>query len=193
MDVKELSEDQKNTICAWIAAGESLPDMQNMMREHFDFRLTFMDARILVAEIEEEMEPGEIPSTGANLDPAPVEEELLGSGQDPKADEPAPTRPEFLLGPAPGPAVPAATSEAPAASLEEPALPPVRVTINSVAVPGAVSNGHVSFSDGETARWYLDHSGQLRMDPTTPGYQPSRSELMAFQAELQRIVRDPPG
>lgn len=88
MDIKDLSGDQKNTICAWIAAGESLPDMQNMMREHFDFRLTFMDARILVAEIEEEMEPGEIPSPGANLDPAPVEEKLLGSGQDPKVDGP---------------------------------------------------------------------------------------------------------
>jgi hypothetical protein len=191
MDMKDLSEDQKSTICAWIAAGESLPDMQNMMREHFDFRLTFMDARILVAEIEEEMEPEEIPSTDVNLEPAPVEEEPRGSGQDPKADEPAPTRPEFLLDPTP--AVPAVTSEAPTASPEEPALPPVQVTINSVAVPGAVSNGHVSFSDGETARWHLDHAGQLRMDPTTPGYQPSRSELMAFQAELQRIARDPQG
>lgn len=193
MDMKDLSEDQKNTICAWIAADESLPDMQNMMREHFDFRLTFMDARILVAEIEEEMEPGERPSTGANLDPAPVEEELRGSSQDPKADELAPTGPEFLLEPTPGPATPAVTSEAPAASPEEPALPPVQVTINSVAVPGAASNGHVSFSDGETAHWYLDHAGQLRMDPTTPGYQPSRSELMAFQGELQRIAQDPQG
>jgi hypothetical protein len=191
MDIKDLSEDQKNTICTWIAAGESLPDMQNMMREHFDFRLTFMDARILVAEIEEEMEPAEIPSTDVNLDPAPLEEEPLGSGQEPKADERAPTGPEGMLDPTP--AVPAATSEAQATSLEESALPPVRVTINSVAVPGAVSNGHVSFSDGETARWHLDHAGQLRMDPTTPGYQPSRSELMAFQAELKRIAQDPQG
>jgi len=190
MDINDLSGDQKNTIRTWIAAGESLPDMQNLMRDHFDFRLTFMDARILVAEIEEEMGPVEVPSTGPSLDPEPVEEAPLGSGQDHKADELALTRPEFLLEPAPGPA---ATSEAQDASLEEPALPPVQVTINSVAVPGAVSSGHVSFSDGETARWHLDHVGQLRMDPTTPGYQPSRSELTAFQAELQRVARDPQG
>ena len=193
MEIKDLSGDQKNTIRTWIAAGESLPDMQNMMREHFDFRLTFMDARILVAEIEEEMEPGEIPSTETNPDPTPAEMEARDSEQEAKADEPAPTRPEFLLEPTPGPVTPAATPEAQVASVEEPAPAPVRVTINSVAVPGAVSNGHVSFSDGETARWYLDQAGQLRMEPATPGYQPSRSELMAFQAELQRIARGPQG
>ena len=56
-------------------------------------------------------------------------------------------------------------------------------------MPGAVVSGSVTFSDGKSAKWFLDQMGQLGFDPDEPGYRPSETDAMAFQRELQNALQ----
>lgn len=62
------------------------------------------------------------------------------------------------------------------------------VTMDSIALPGALVSGRVTFSDGETGIWKLDQSGRPSLDPGTPGYQPSESDIMEFQNQLRSLI-----
>jgi hypothetical protein len=62
------------------------------------------------------------------------------------------------------------------------------VSKDEITVPGTLFSGKVVFSDGEKALWYVDQSGQLGLDPDTPGYRPVAADVAAFQAELKKIL-----
>jgi hypothetical protein len=65
----------------------------------------------------------------------------------------------------------------------------VEVTMDSIALPGALISGKVTFSDGETAIWMLDQYGRPGLDPDTPGYRPSQEDVVDFQKQLSEMVR----
>ncbi|BCX50165.1 hypothetical protein HAHE_40730 [Haloferula helveola] len=65
----------------------------------------------------------------------------------------------------------------------------VTVTMDSVAVPGAMVSGKVTFSDGEGAIWMIDQMGRPGLDPDTPGYRPSPEDIESFQKQLTELVR----
>ena len=65
----------------------------------------------------------------------------------------------------------------------------VSVTIDQITRPGTMISGRTTFSDGETAGWYLDQTGRLGLDPSTPGYRPSQQDVMDFQVELEKMAR----
>ena len=65
----------------------------------------------------------------------------------------------------------------------------VSVTIDQITRPGAMVSGRATFSDGQTAEWYLDQTGRLGLNPSTPGYRPSQQDVMDFQVELEKLAR----
>ena len=65
----------------------------------------------------------------------------------------------------------------------------VSVSMDSVAVPGALVSGKVTFSDGEGAVWMIDQMGRPALDPDTPGYRPSQEDIEAFQKQLSELMR----
>ena len=65
----------------------------------------------------------------------------------------------------------------------------VSVTMDEVAVPGAMVSGKVTFSDGEKAVWMIDQYGRPGLDPDQPGYRPSEADMKAFQTQLTELVR----
>ena len=74
-----------------------------------------------------------------------------------------------------------------------PASPPpadgrVSVTVDELVRPGAIVSGKVTFSDGQTADWYLDQTGRLGVVPKQPGYKPSQVDVQDFQIALQQEV-----
>jgi hypothetical protein len=74
---------------------------------------------------------------------------------------------------------------------EKPAPKPtgmVSVTMDTLALPGALVSGKVEFSDGETAIWMLDQSGRPGLDPDTAGYRPSQPDVMEFQKQLRTLL-----
>lgn len=95
-----------------------------------------------------------------------------------------PPKPE----PAKAPAGAAPADDLPEDPLAAPVAGNVSVTVDQVTRPGAMISGKVTFSDGNTATWYLDQTGRLGVAPTTEGYRPSQEDVMAFQAELQNAL-----
>ena len=93
----------------------------------------------------------------------------------------------------PKPAAQQPASPAPAAAPLEPEseadLPPpagrVSVTVDQLARLGAIVSGKVTFTDGQTADWYLDQTGRLGLSPKQPGYRPPASDVQQFQMALE--------
>ena len=65
----------------------------------------------------------------------------------------------------------------------------VSVKVDTVTRPGAVVSGKVTFSDGNTADWYLDQMGRLGLVPGQQGYRPSPPDLQSFQEQLQQELQ----
>jgi len=80
--------------------------------------------------------------------------------------------------------------EEPAAEIKQAPIPTgaVSVTMDAIAVPGAIVSGKVFFSDGEAGIWMLDQTGRPALDPDTPGYAPSREDVMEFQKQLRALI-----
>lgn len=65
-----------------------------------------------------------------------------------------------------------------------------RVTMDSVAQPGALISGRVEFSDGEGGIWKLDQTGQPSLNLDNPGYEPSEKDIMEFQNQLRDLIKN---
>ena len=151
-----LDEAQRKKVAAWIADGLKLSEIQNRIASELGLRLTYMDVRFLVDDLK--------------LTPKDVD------------------RPKTIIPPAPPTAVtpPGKQSPANAKSAELPGVAgKVSVSVDQLARPGAVVSGKVTFSDGNTAEWYLDQMGQLGLAPQKQGYRPSKADLQQFQASLE--------
>ena len=46
-----LSDEQKAVVSQWVSEGESIAKIQNLLKEHFDIGLTYMDVRFLVDDL----------------------------------------------------------------------------------------------------------------------------------------------
>ncbi len=64
----------------------------------------------------------------------------------------------------------------------------VIVTMDTIALPGAMVSGKATFSDGETAIWMIDAAGRPRLDPDSVGYKPSQEDILEFQTQLRALV-----
>jgi hypothetical protein len=151
-----ITEEQKAQVAKWIAEGASLSEVQKRLRTEFDVSLTYMDTRFLVDDLNLTVKDApQKPSINTDL-----------GGKTPPAPAGAPT--------APGP-----MGEAPAPGGG------VSVTVDKIVRPGSVVSGSVSFSDGQTAQWYLDQAGRLGLQPKVKGYQPKPADVQEFQYALQ--------
>ncbi|MEO1825426.1 MAG: hypothetical protein ABGZ31_06925, partial [Roseibacillus sp.] len=65
----------------------------------------------------------------------------------------------------------------------------VEVTTDEVTRPGAMVSGRVTFSDGAKAIWLIDEYGRPGLEPETPGYQPSESDLSEFEKHLRALLQ----
>jgi hypothetical protein len=154
-----LDEAQRKKVAEWIAQGLKLAEIQNRLASELGLTLTYMDVRLLVDDLKltpKDAEP-----------PKPIE-------PGPSALDPGPQPPVAQ----PGPAVP---------KPGQPAGGPgsVSISVDKLARPGALVSGRVTFSDGHTAEWRLDQTGQLGLIPQQPGYRPPASDVQPFQRALE--------
>jgi len=151
-----LTEEQRQRVTAWILQGAKISEVQSRLESEFGVKLTYMETRFLVDDLK--LTP---------KDPEPS-----------KVAEPAPSL---------KPPEPKAHSPKHASS---PAAPPagagVSVTVDQLARPGAIVSGHVTFSDGQKAEWYLDQTGRLGVVTEKQGYKPTAADVQQFQIALQQ-------
>ena len=157
-----LDEAQRTKVVEWVAQGLKLAEIQNRLASELGVTLTYMDVRLLVDDLKltpkdpEPTKPFEPPPTSAAPPAAGARSPLAGPGA--ATPKPAP--------PVGGPGK-------------------VSISVDQLTRPGAVVSGKVTFSDGNTAGWQIDQTGQLGLIPTTPGYRPPASDVQPFQMALE--------
>ena len=150
-----LSDSHKQQVSAWLEQGLKVADVQKKMAAELGVTMTYMEVRFLLDDLR--LNP---------KDPEP-----------PKQPGPeSPIAPLTASGPSPLPASPVTG---------EPVVGGLKLTVDTLARPGTVVSGKVTFSDGQTADWYLDQMGRMGVVPGQPGYKPSQPDVMGFQEQLQ--------
>ncbi len=158
-----LDDRQKKAVAGWIAEGLRLSEIQSRLNSEFGVSLTYMEVRLLVDDLK-----------------------LLPKDPPPKVDKPLVAPP--TQGKEPGPGTPPAAAgalEGEAAASPALGTGKVSVSVDLMARPGAMVSGSVTFSDGQTAVWYLDQMGRLGVAPHQQSYKPSAPDLQAFQQALE--------
>lgn len=165
-----LSPEQKQSVAAWVAAGDNLSAVQKKLHDEFGLSMTYMDVRFLVDDLE-----------------------LTIKDAAPKADV------NDVSKAAPDAAAPAAADDPDAADLGEDELedlPPagggnVRVSVDDVTLmPGAMASGTVTFSDGVTGKWVIDNYGRPGFtEISQPGYRPNPTDAQAFMQQLSSALQ----
>jgi hypothetical protein len=161
-----LDDAQKKQVIEWIAAGLKLSEIQSKLVSEFGVRMTYLEVRLLMDDLKlvpkdrEVTKPVELKGPPSGSPPTPPAEEEIEPEMDESTDLPG----------------------------EEPTAAPagnVSVTVDTLARPGAMISGGVTFSDGKSAKWYLDQYGRLGLAPDERGYRPPASDVQAFQMQLQ--------
>ncbi len=155
----KLDDTQRQTVAKWIADGAKLSEIQSRLASEFGIKLTYLEARFLVDDLKLTPKDPEPPKT-----PEP-----------PPAANPAAVAPDAATAPAGANATPAAGGK-------------VSVIVDQITRPGAIVSGKVTFSDGQSADWYLDQTGRLGVVPKQQGYKPSAADVQDFQLALQQEV-----
>lgn len=65
----------------------------------------------------------------------------------------------------------------------------VSVTADATPAPGTIASGRATFSDGQSAIWYVDQNGQLGIKAPTPGYQPPQNDIPIFEQQLDALLQ----
>ncbi len=159
-----IDEVKKQRVAAWIEEGLKLSEIQSKLASELSVTLTYMEVRLLVNELKL-MPKDPPPPPAAAISPLPGPEADMPQPGDPKG-----TVSEETLGA--DPAAPGAGS--------------ISVSVDRVARPGALVSGNVTFTDGNSAAWYLDQHGRLGIVPKVAGYKPAPQDLQTFQVELQK-------
>ena len=160
----QLSDAQIEQLHAWVSEGAQLAEVQKHLVEDFGFSVTYMDARFVALDLDLQF----------------VKEEVIEEAKPEEALNTEEQAAETTESPSPSPIAPES----------EGGFQPVTAAVDTVARPGAMVSGTVSFSDGEKGRWMIDDMGRPSVDPDTPGYQPTESDLMDFQNRLRDLLQN---
>jgi hypothetical protein len=163
-----LTPEQSAAVSSWVAAGDNLSTIQKKLREEFSVALTYMDVRFLVDDLNLQLKDA----------PTKVDTSDVSKAQ-------------------PKPAAAAGTDALPPDEDDlagETTPPPGGVILDVDAVtliPSAIASGKVTFSDGVTGKWIIDHQGRPGFtEISKPGYRPTPEDAQSFmtqlEAELQR-------
>jgi hypothetical protein len=164
-----LTPEQTAAVSSWVAAGDNLSTIQKKLREQFNVALTYMDVRFLVDDL------------NLQLKDAPKKVDASDVSKPQPKTPPAANHDAELPG-----------EEDLADEATLPAGGGVILDIDSVTlIPGALASGKVTFSDGVTGKWIIDHQGRPGFtEISQPGYRPTPQDAQSFmtqlEAELQR-------
>ncbi|MGI8601625.1 MAG: hypothetical protein ACR2OZ_01365 [Verrucomicrobiales bacterium] len=170
----KLTDEQKAQVAQWVAEGAHLNQIQDRLKDDLGITLTFMETRFLISDLGLELQPSSADAGQAGDKEAGT---LIGEE---KSEEWAAETTDGSFSP---------TAEPPS-SLGAPAgAGSAKVVLDELAVPGALVSGKVTFSDGQTATWYLDQLGRLGLGGVDRAYKPPPADMPAFQRELQTLLQ----
>lgn len=170
LSASDLSEEQIEQIKDWVSEGAQMADVQRRLKEEFELNVTYMDTRFIALDLELEFEQEAVED-----DPEDSVADSASQGgptmehASEVTNEPVKNESFFEVLP------------------EDENAPSVSLGLDQVAIPGSMVSGTVTFSDGERGRWMIDDVGRPSIDPDTPGYQPTQTDLEDFQVKLKHL------
>lgn len=179
----KLTDEQKKSLAEWAAEGATLNDIQDRLKQTYGLVLTYFDTRLLVLESgvqlrDKKKEEAEKEAARAAQE---VAEQVAAAGQNPAnagaySDEDAED---------------AYDDQTDFAGEDDFSTTGnnVSVELDSLAIPGTMVSGKVTFSDGIKAGWQFDQMGRLSLRDAPQGYQPSPADITSFQQQLQKLLR----
>jgi hypothetical protein len=160
-----LDQAQRDKIAGWLEQGLKLGDIQSKLVSELGLTMTYMELRFLLDDLKLKPREPEPPAPAADKgQKLPEASKSPGGAAATPVDDEVDELDDLAL-PAPG--------------------GNVSVNVDRLARPGALVSGNVTFSDGNSAQWYLDQTGRLGLVPKQQGYRPSQPDLLTFQAQLQ--------
>ena len=164
---KDVELSIKNFMAEELRKGVSLSEIQKLVNERFDQRLTYMEIRILASELDS--------VDWKALDPRARAEAAKKAREEAEAQEKK-----------------AEDGAAETAAPDENAAPAGKggtvVELSKLARPGMMLSGTVKFASGSTAEWYVDQMGRLGLE-NLKGEKPTPEDIEAFQIELENVAR----
>lgn len=154
METKEI----KRVVALLLREGRSLSDIQKELQDKHEVKMTFLDLRLLAAEIEEidwefqAEEEAKKEQEAKEAEKKEADDELETENIDDEDDIPGKTV----------------------------------VELSKLARPGAAMCGHVTFASGVKADWFIDQLGRLGLEKNTG--QPTPQDIQEFQIELQNAL-----
>ena len=186
-----LNDQQREAVARWIAAGDSLANVQRKLSEEFKLSLTYMDVRFLVDDLGLELKSPAPAKPAPVIPAAPAAEPAAKKGLfdklkdvvGGKREEALPEEPEAEL----------LDEDLPPEIAPDPAAAPlgasnVKLEVDRLTRPGSLVSGTVTFSDGVAGKWAMDQYGRLMVD-AGKGYKPSAADVQAFQTELSAQIQ----
>lgn len=153
----ELTIEQKQTVASWLAEGLSLSEVQKLLETEFNLKMTFMELRFLVDDLDLEVKDK----------PEKPDPDVSKAKPDAPQGAGEPGEPSLVDDGSPGGSG-------------------VRVEVDRVQRPGAMISGSALFSDGKRMGWQVDQLGRLGLIPgDDKDYRPSEADLAEFQQALQ--------
>jgi len=174
----QLTAEQKEQVGRWIEGGAKLAEIQQKLGDVFDVRLTYMEARFLIDDLKLKLQDPELPAEPAAAAELPASGQMgepIHGGEE-QWEEPAGMGDGGMPQ---GGGLPQEPSGGGAVS----------VGVDTIARPGTMVSGSVTFSDGKSAAWYLDQHGQLGVTAEDPGYRPPPADLPEFQNQLRSEMK----
>jgi len=170
----ELTDTQKTSVRQWAAEGASLSEIQTRLDSEFSIRMSFMEVRLLVLDLEvsirEKRPPAppkpEEPETPAHDAADDETENVYDADADDMGDDAYPEDTD---------------ADAPKGG-------GVQVELSRLAQPGFALNGDVTFSDGTKAQWGITSRGELSLSAVDATYRPSPEDVRDFQVKLRALI-----
>ena len=166
---KETEMSIKRFMAQELQNGTSLSEIQKLVNEKFQQRMTYMEIRILASELDSIDWRALDPRAQAEAAKKAKEEAEKQQAQDEQG-----TVPDGA------PADGAADGAAQGGSTV--------VELSKLVRPGMMISGTVKFASGSTAEWYVDQMGRLGLE-NLKGEKPTQEDIEAFQIELERVAR----
>jgi hypothetical protein len=175
-----LSTEQKQTVSAWVAAGDNLSAVQKKLRDEFKISMTYMEVRFLVDDLGLELKNAAPKADTSDVSKTPAPFPSADHEQTAHDDLPVEGDDALPEDGLPEEGVPADPAAQPPAGETN-----VTIELDRIVRPGTMVSGTVTFSDGVSGNWGLDQYGRLMLDAAQKGYKPSAADVQAFQRELQ--------
>ncbi len=194
-----VTDQQRNAfIQKCLSEGMTLSQVQDQLMQHFDLHMTYMELRMLTAELQVDWDkqdakaaatrasilPNEAKAKAAKAAATPAPADVAEEGALPGEEDYPPYSGEDAQNSAPA-GNPAPSGTAPAADALRGAT---TVEISKVVRPGASLSGTVKFGSGASGEWYVDAYGRLGFNPDEGSSKPDQQDIQEFQTELQKAL-----